>query len=447
MKRRLEHFFTYTIWSIPLANQIGRQKIWLKLLRTLALAFRGFREDKISLRASALTVFSLMAVVPVVAMAFGIAKGFGLKKYIEDLRLYIETNLLANIESQQAILDRIFEFANSFLANTKGGLIAGVGLVVLLWSVLKVFSNIESSFNAVWHIRRSRTWLRKFSDYFSLMLIGPILVVISSSATIFVITRLEEITADLQMIGFLQEIILFFIRAIPYVLIWLLFTFLYMFMPNTKVKFRSALIGGIVAGSIFALTQWLYIHFQIGVSRYNAIYGSFAALPLFIIWLQVSWLIVLLGAEIAFADQNLEQYEFETDIENISNYSKKILALNITHLLVMNFKKAESPLTAEQISHNLKIPMRLVRKILYELLECRILSEIISPDTKERAYQPGQDVDNLSIAYVLEKMDHLGKDRVLSISGKEQDKIKEIVDNFTETIKKTEATKLLKEIQ
>lgn len=447
MLKKLQHLFQHKIWSIPLASQKGRQKVWLRLLRILALAFRGFREDKISLRASALTVFTMMAVVPVVAMAFGIAKGFGLSKYIEELKLYVETKFLANVESQQEIIDQIFRFADSFLANTKGGLIAGIGLVVLLWSVLKVFANIESSFNAVWQIRRSRTWLRKFSDYFSLMLIGPILVIISSSATIFVITRLEEITSQMNMMEFFQPVILFLIKLIPYFLIWLLFTFLYMFMPNTKVKFRSALIGGIVAGSIFAVTQWLYIHFQIGVSRYNAIYGSFAALPLFIIWLQVSWLIVLLGAEISFADQNLEQYEFESDIESISQHSKRILALIITHLLVNNFVNAERPLTAEQISQKLKIPMRLVRKILFELVECRILAEIISPDTKERAYQPGQDVDNLSIAYVIDTLDHQGKDKIVSIQGKEQEKIKEIVEKFRETMQKTEATTLLKQIR
>lgn len=446
IRNRIEYFFTYKLWTIPLANQIGKQRILLRLLRILALSFRGFKEDKIGLRASALTVFSLMAIVPVLAMAFGIAKAFGLKKYIDQLKVHLENNVLDNIESQQEIIDQIFEVANSFLANTQGGLIAGVGLIILLWSVLKVFSNIESSFNAVWQIRRSRTWLRKFSDYFSLMLIGPILVIVSSTATIFVITRMEEIATNIEVISFMEPIILFLIRSIPYALVWLMFTFLYMFMPNTKVKFRSALIGGIVAGSIFALTQWLYINFQIGVSRYNAIYGSFAALPLFIIWLRISWFIVLLGAEIAFADENMEQYEFETDTENISNYSKNLLALNITHLLVHHFKNAETPSNAEQISHKLRIPIRLVRKILNELVECRILSEIISPDTKERAYQPGQDVDNLSIAYVLNKLDHLGRDQILSINGKEQEKIKEIVDGFSETIKQTEATKLLKEI-
>jgi membrane protein len=192
--------------------------------------------------------------------------------------------------------------------------------------------------------------------------------------------------------------------------------------------------------------QWLYINSQIGVSRYNAIYGSFAALPLFIIWLQISWLIVLFGAEIAFSDQNMQQYEFESDVENISTYSKNILALMIAHLLVKNFMKAETPLTAEQISSRLKIPIRLVRKILYELAECRIVSESVSPNTKERAYQPGQDIDNLSIAYILERLEHIGKDKIMSVNGSSQERIKSIVDEFKATINNTEATTLLKKI-
>jgi membrane protein len=446
MLKKLEEFFTITIWSIPLAAKTGRNRLGLKLLRILALAFRGFKEDKISLRASALTVYSLLAVVPVLAMAFGIAKGFGMTKYIDQLRMQLEQQFMANMDGQQEIIDRLFEFANSFLANTKGGLIAGIGLVVLLWSVIKVFSNIESSFNAVWHIRKSRSWFRKFSDYLSLMLIAPIIAILSSSAIVFIKTQIEQITDEIELLGFISPVIFFLVKLIPYVLIWFLFTFLYSFMPNTKVKFRSALIGGIVAGTIFVLTQWLYLNFQIGVSRYNAIYGSFAALPLFIILMQISWLIVLLGAEISFADQNLEQYEFEPDVENISLYGKKTLALIITHLLVKNFTQAEPPLTAEKISHKLKIPIRLVRAILFELVECRILSEIISPNTKERAYQPGQDANNLTVSYVLKSLEHAGKDKVLSIQGKDQEKIKKIVDNQWLEMEKTDAATLLKDI-
>lgn len=446
MFKEIEEFFKEKLWRIAVEKKSGRQRLWIRLLRIITLALRGFKEDKISLRASALTVYSLLAVVPVVAMAFGIAKGFGMSKYIEQLKTQLEERFLANVESQQEIINRIFEFANSFLENTKGGLIAGIGLIVLLWSVLKVFSNIESSFNAVWHIRKSRSWFRKFSDYFSLMLIAPIIAILSSSASVFITTQIERITEEVELLGFISPFIFFLVKLIPYVLIWFLFTFLYMFMPNTKVKFRSALIGGIVAGTVFVFIQWVYIHFQVGVSRYNAIYGSFAALPLFIIWLQLSWLIVLLGAEISFADQNLENYEFESDVDNISLYGKKTMALIITQLLVKNFTRAADPLTAEQISHKLKIPIRLVRVILFDLVESRILSEIISPNTKERAYQPAQDVDNLSITYVLKSLEHLGKDKILSIQGNEQEKIKQIVDNHWINMEKAEGSTLLKNI-
>jgi membrane protein len=441
---KIKVFFNTTLWSIALTNKSGRQRTWIKLLRVLALAVRGFREDKVSLRASALTVFTLLAVVPLVALAFGIAKGFGLKAYLEDqIR-----NLVAgtDLPGQEQMLDQIIQFANSFLDNTSGGIIAGIGLAILLWSVFKVFSNIESSFNAIWQIRKSRSWFRKFSDYFSLMLIGPVAVILSSSAMIFIQTQIEQIIDRLEYLNFLSPVILALVQLIPYVLIWLLFTFLYVFMPNTRVRFRSALIGGLVAGTAFVITQHVFINFQIGVSRYNAIYGSFAALPLFLIGMQISWLIVLFGAELSFADQNLQKYEFESDIDNMSIHSRKLIALVITHLLVQNFTKAEEPLTAEQISHRLRIPIRLVRKILFDLVECRILSEIVSPNTKERAYQPGQDVDNLTIAYVLEQVEHHGKDHEIALDHQSHAHIKRIVEEFSEKMKETEASKPLKSI-
>ncbi len=444
MLREIKHFFNTTLWSVALSTKSGRQRMWIKLLRVLALAVRGFREDKIGLRSSALTVFSLLAVVPVVALAFGIAKGFGLKSYLEEqIKLYVSG---LNMTGQEEVLDRIIDFANSFLDNTSGGIIAGIGLIILLWSVFKVFSNIEGSFNAIWQIRKSRSWFRKFSDYFSLMLIGPVVVIISSSALVFIRTQLEQIASEMNVISFFEPVLLFLVQLIPYVLIWLFFTFLYVFMPNTRVRFRSGFIGALVAGTAFVIVQHVFINFQIGVSRYNAIYGSFAALPLFIIGLQISWLIVLLGAEISFADQNLEQYEFESDIENMSVYSKKMIALIITHLLVKNFVKAEKPLTAEEISHQLKIPIRLVRKMLFELVDCRILSEIVSPNTKERAYQPGQDPDNLTISFVIEKLEHSGKEGMIHFREPSQEKIRKIVEDFSEKTKDTEATMLLKDL-
>ena len=170
------------------------------------------------------------------------------------------------------------------------------------------------------------------------------------------------------------------------------------------------------------------------------------ALPLFLIGMQISWLIVLFGAELSFADQNIQRYEFESDIDNMSIYSRKLIAVVITHLLVQNFTKAEEPLTAEEISHRLRIPIRLVRKILFDLVECRILSEIVSPNTKERAYQPGQDVDNLTIAYVLEQLEHHGKDHEIALDDQSHAHIKRIVEEFSKKMRETDANKPLKSL-
>lgn len=439
MLKKIYTFFTDTLWTLPLAKQTTRLRLGLRVLRTLDLAVRGSLDDNIGLRASALTVYTLLAVVPMAALAFGIAKGFGLKQYLEQ-------QLYENLEGQQEVLDWIIQFANSFLDNTEGGIVAGIGLAILLWSVLKVVSNIESSFNTIWQIKRSRSLFRKFSDYLSIMLIAPILFIISSSATVFISTRIEEIITEIELLGFIAPAISFLMHLTPYFVMWLMFTFLYMFMPNDRVSFKSALIGGIVAGSAFVAAQWLYINLQVGVSRYNVIYGSFAVLPLFIVWLQISWLIVMFGAELSFSDQNVKQYEFESHVENISLYSKKTIALIITHLLVKQFTKAEDPLTAEEISSQLKIPILLVRKILYELVECNILSENVSPNTEERAYQPAQDADNLSIAYVINQMEHLGKDKVMDLEDQSHERIKEIVSNSRMNTYEGDAATLLKNI-
>ena len=174
-------------------------------------------------------------------------------------------------------------------------------------------------------------------------------------------------------------------KLLPYGVIWMLFTLIYVLLPNTTVKIRSGLLGGILAGTMYQVVQWIYIKFQVGVSTYGAIYGSFAAVPLFLVWLQTSWLVVLLGAEISFAEQNVDTYEFEPDIRKVSNHFKRILALRLTQLCVQDFQAGESPRTAEQFSEFLGIPIRLVRQVLSELTEARILSEVTTEEEKTQA--------------------------------------------------------------
>lgn len=440
MYKKLIDFLKKDIWRLSLNGKPKYQVILIKLLRILLLSFRGYDEDKVSLRSSALTFYSMLSVVPVAAMAFGISKIAGIEKALISY-------LNEQFSGQQEVLDWIIKFANSFLEKTKGGLIAGIGFIILIWSVMKVFSNIESSFNAIWQVRKGRNWFRKFSDYISMLIIAPILLVSSSSATVFISTMLKQLAAEVAIIGMLSPLLFFFIKLIPYVLIWLLLTMVFMVMPNTKVNFKSAFIAGIISGTAFVLVQWVYIHFQVGVSKYNAIYGSFAALPLFLVWLQMSWLIVLFGAEISFAVQNVEKYEFEPDTQNLSAYSWRVLTLMVAHLIIKNFEKGDKALVASEISKKLEIPIRIVREIIYKLIDAKILSEINTLHEKELAYQPAQDIHNLSISHILNAIDHTGTDKILAIASSEKDQIKKILSDFDIAVQNAKGTLLLKDIK
>ena len=398
---RVIDFLTTDIWRISLKSLPGKKSFFIRQLRIVVLAIRGFDEDKCQLRASALTFYSLLSFVPVIAMAFGIAKGFGFEKLLEK-------ELLERFPGQQEVLSQVIGFAHSMLENTKGGMIAGIGLLVLFWTIIKVLSHIERSFNDVWEIREARSFGRKFGDYLSIMLIAPLLFIVSSSITVFVKTQFELITEKVAVLGAFSSFIFPIFSLSPYVVMWLLFTFLYIFMPNTKVDFKSGVLAGIVSGTVFQVTQLLYITFQVGVAKYNAIYGSFAALPLFLVWLQISWLIVLFGAEISFAHQNVDTYEFESDCKRISADFKQLLSLQIAHLLVRTFAKGELPLTSSQISHALEIPIRLVRQILYELVESGILSEVRTDDEQIFAYQPACDIHSFTVKFIIDALERYG---------------------------------------
>ena len=439
MIKKIIEFLQKDIWRIPLREMPKFKILLIKILRVLLLAYRGYDEDKVSLRSSALTFYSMLSVVPVAAMAFGISKMLGIEKNLIE---YLNSQFVG----QQEVLDWIIKFANSFLEKTKGGLIAGVGAIVLIWAVMSVFSNIESSFNAIWQVRQGRNWFRKFSDYISMLIVAPILLVASSSATVFISTYLEQLANDVSIVGMISPVLFFFIKLIPYVLVWLLLTMIFMVMPNTKVYFKSAFIAGIISGTAFVFIQWVYIHFQIGVSKYNAIYGSFAALPLFLVWLQTSWLIVLFGAELSFAVQNVEKYEFEPDTQNLSPFSWRVLVLMVAHLLIKNFSKGEKAMTAENISKQLEIPIRLVREILYTLVDSNILSEVNTQFEKEKAYQPAMDSSLLTISYVLNAIDHRGNNKILAVASMEKNHIIKILNDFDVAIQNAKGTMLLKDI-
>ena len=435
MLKRIKEFLEKEVWRMRLKGRPASKIFFIKQLRIFLLAFRGFTEDKVQLRASALTFYSLLSIVPVLALIFGIAKGFGFE---ENLKTALQENLAEHKE----ILTETIKFAERMLKNIKGGFIAGTGLIVLIWSVMKVLGNIENAFNNIWQIKKSRGISRKLSDYLSLVVIAPILVFISSG---FAITQ-EHAIMQGTVLGYLGPILKIIVGILSFTLIWFVFTLLYIIMPNTKVNFKAAFPGGIIAGSMFQLLQWAYVSFQSLLSGYGTIYGSFAALPLFLMWMQFSWLIVLFGAEIAFAYQNVENYEFETDTMNISNHYKRILSLFIARLIIKNFTGGIPAMTANEISHKLDIPVRIVRDIIYELYEAKILSETVTENVKEIAYQPAQDTGRLSLSYVIKSLDNRGIESFPLDHTAELKSIFDIMNSFSEELEKSAKNVLLKDL-
>jgi membrane protein len=404
------------------------------------LAWRGFNEDRCPLRASALTFYTLLSIVPVAAMAFGIAKGFGFEKGLEG-------QVYGWLAGQEEVAERILTFARSFLETVEGGVIAGIGFAVLLWTVIKVLGNIESAFNEIWQVQTPRTFGRKFSDYLAIMLISPVLVVLSSSLTVVLTTRITEISQQFALLSWASPMIFVALKLIPYILIWLVLTILYVVMPNTRVRFGPALLAGIIAGTGYQVAQWGYITFQVGASRYNAVYGSFAALPLFLVWLQISWFIVLLGAEISFSAQNVDTYEYGPDSANASPEFRKLVALRIAHLVIRNFAKGGPPLSAEDISEQLKLPLRLARMVIGELLESGILTQTVPSESRQgEAYVPGRDTHQLTVYAVIQALERRGVNYIpMDEAGEHQGFVK-VLESFRETLERSPTNLRIKDI-
>lgn len=436
---RVVSYFRAGIWRTNLDSVPRYQMRLVRILRIVTLSISGFAKDGCALRASALTFFTLLSLVPAAAMAFGIAKGFGFE-------LLLKRRLLEDFQAHQEVVIKVIAFAQSFLENTRGGLIAGVGVIVLLWTVIKVLSNIEHAFNKIWEVHQNRTLVRKFSDYLSIMFMGPILIILSSSVTVFITTQVTEIIQKISILGFLSWPLFIFMKMIPYGIIWVLLTFVYMVMPNKRVQFTSGLTAGIVAGTMYQLGQWIYISFQLGTARYNAIYGSFAALPLFLIWLQVSWFIVLFGAEISYACQHADDYEHEPDFISISPYYRRVLSLLVAHRVIKNFVEGKTAFTPSQLSRRLEMPVRLVRSILDSFVESAAFSKVPVNNNGSFAYQPARDLNFFSIKYVIDALEKHGVNALPILITPELETINKSLAVFDETLKKSKSNRLLKDI-
>ncbi len=442
MFSQIIHFFNTGVWEIRLKELHPIHGFFIKALRILLLAIRGFFRDRCQKTASVLTYYSLLNIVPVVAVAFAISKGFGLEKMIEKQIFQVaeKANWQADITNQ------ILAFSHNLLNQAKGGVIAGVGVVLLFWTVISILGKIEESLNEIWEVKKSRTIVRKFSDYIAIMVFAPVLLIIASSATVLVASQVKVIIQKIALLGVFSSLIFFLLNLLPYVSIWALLTMVYLVMPNTRIPLRAAIVGGISAGTILQVVQWIYIKFQIGAASYGAIYGSFAALPLFLAMLQMSWMIVLFGAEVSHASEYYETFGFQPDYSRVSISAKKRFALKIFHLLTQKFSRGEKALSALQIAKQLEIPFPLVRQLLHELMEVGLVVETVGTTKHEVAFQPGRTIEYLKVKDVLDAYEQRGLTYEVVSPSDRTERLSELLKNLSEAIAKAPGNVVVKEI-
>lgn len=387
------------IWRMSSEGMPPLKHFSLEVLKKILLAVRFFTTKRVMNDATALTYSTLLAIVPILAVVFAVARGFGYNKYIE---IWFRDAL----RSQPQAADVIVGFVNSYLVHTKSGVFLGVGLLFMLYTVLMLVINIEKTFNEIWHVRKERSIFRTFTDYFALLFFIPIVLVVTSGISIFLAT----LTGSLPDLFLLTPTIGFLLDISPYVLMSSLFIGLYVFMPNTHVRVRSCIVPGIMAGVAMQWLQLVYIHSQIWVSSYNAIYGSFAALPLFMLWVQISWTICLFGAELCYTSQNLDYYDFNTTTSSISHRFQIVIYTMLMGHICRRFEDGRTPYTINELRDKTGIPIRVVNDLMYKLVDAGLLAEISSDEKGESSrFIPAMSTEQLSLGIMIDRIESLGR--------------------------------------
>lgn len=397
-------FLSYRMWRKTSSELTGWRRILYSVLKTIVLVVRGFVNKDLNTRANALTYSLLFAIVPILAMILAVAKGFGMEEIIEQ-------QLNKSFMGETNMVEHVMSFVERYLSTAQGGVFVGVGLLVLLWAVYSFFRTVEQSFNNIWNVQQSRSILRQLTTYIAVLFLIPVLIIVSSGLSIFFNTATETFPL-LEHVRQHQSHLLRFIQWATGVGI---FTWMFMAIPNTKVHLISALIPGIIIGSLYALLQMLSVYVIMFLGRTSLVYGAFASIPILLIWLQWTCLLIYIGAQMSFAIQNNELYEYEHDMEHMSRRYKEYLMFFLLNQIIHRFENDEEPLTAHEIAVMHHLPIRLVRQLLQLLTEVNILREVyVDNEHQDKCYQPAMDTHRISMGLVIERIEAKGTELFLN---------------------------------
>lgn len=409
----------------------------IKLIKTLNLSIKSFLDSDLQSRAAALTYRTILALVPALAILFAIGRGFGFQNLLQ-------TQLFSYLPVQKDALDTVFGFVDSYLAHSSEGVFVGIGVAMLLWTMISLMNNIENSFNSIWGIKHGRSIWRKITDYTAMLLILPVLMICSSGLSIFVSSTLQNIF-DFE---FMSPIITFSLRCASFLFTWLFFTAMFILIPNTKVKFKNAFIAGIFTGTGFLILQWLFVSGQMSVSKYNAIYGSFSLLPLLLIWMQFTWVIILSGIAICYSSQSIYRFEFSNKINDISDDYRTKITLAIMCVITKHFDKGNKAITLDELTEKYDFPPRIAIDIIEKLIDARLIVKVINDDAEnEPGLQPALNINRLSVAHVLSVLKNNGETGFVPNFNENFNNINITIDNLERLISTDAQSILIKDLE
>ena len=414
-------FLRYDMWRVTATEFDGFfQRLGYIIIRTIVLVARGFTSKNLNDKAKALTYSLIFAIVPILAMIVAIAQGFGVADVIEN-------QLNKSFLGETNLVPTIMEMVQRYLDTAQGGVFIGIGILILLWAIYSFFQSVETAFNKIWNVHKSRSILRQVTTYVTIVVLIPVIVVCSAGITIFLNTTIES-TLHVEALHH------FFhtsgVKFLQFAMCWLLFTVMYVGIPNTKVRFLSALIPGVIMGTLFQLLQMLSVYLIAFLSRTSIVYGAFATIPILMTWLQYTSLLILIGAEMSYAIQNNEEFEYEQDLNRMSRRYKDFVMLYLLSVIIKRFEADEAPLTAHELAIRDHLPIRLVNQLVGRMVETGILREVYTDEEDdEKRYQPALDTHKISVGMVIGRIETQGNELFLQ---KPTDEMQAFWDKYIE---------------
>ena len=379
-----------------------KKRLLYRFLQTIILVARGFKDQVLVVRANSLSFALLFAFIPMLALIYAIARGFGFEETVQNT---ISSSFLAEANVAPVLL----EWIERYLETARGGLFLGIGLIVLIWAVYAFFNMLENSFNSIWNVKQSRSFARRMTNYVMTLLLVPVLVVVTSGISIF-LNSTEIIAPVLDGILPIRK---FMLRFLPFIATSGVFTWIFIAIPNTKVKFSSAIIPGILMGLLYQLVQALSMFLVVLFTRMSIVYGAFSAIPLVLIWLNITCWLLLIGAELAFAIQNNDLFAYEKDIKTMSRRYKDYVMLYLLSMIIRRFEAGETPLTAQEMAANNQLPIRLVQELLTQLEEIAIVHRVYVEDKEDPAFVPALDTKTITVEMVIGRISAQGTEEFL----------------------------------